>query len=156
MVSSCNFVDLTSPNVNCRILGIVETDVLRLKLPGMEIVVLSSTQAISDLLDRRSAIYSDKVRVPRRVHWVPTIHNVPLPAVHSDDRVVSSFDRWLVTNLISPSLRDAGWEPANILCLLCLTGHDGALTGSYLTILSTFQRPRTTISTRSNRCQVSS
>ena len=122
----------------------------------MEIVVLSSTQAISDLLDRRSAIYSDKVRVPRRAHWISTIHDVPLPAVHSDDRVVSSFDRWLVINLISPSLRDAGWEPANILCLLCLTGHDGVFTGSYLTILPTFQRPRTTISTRSNQCQLSS
>ena len=103
MVSPCNLVDFTSPNVNCRILGIVETDVLRLKLPGMEIVVLSTTQAISDLLDRRSAIYSDKVRVPRRAHWVSTIHNVHLPAVHSDGRVVSSFDRWLVTNLISLS-----------------------------------------------------
>ena len=104
MVSPCNLVDFTSPNVSCRILGIVETDVLRLKLPGMEIVVLSTTQAISDLLDRRSAIYSDKVRVPGRAHWISTIHDVPLPAVHSDDRVVSSFDRWLVTNLISLSL----------------------------------------------------
>ena len=81
MVSPCNPVDFTSPNVNCRILGIAETDVLRIKLPGMEIVVLNSTQAISDLLDQRSAIYSDKVRVPRRAHWISTIHDVPLPAV---------------------------------------------------------------------------
>ena len=82
-------MEFTSPNVNCRILGIVETDVLRIKLPGMEIVVLSSTQAISDLLDQRSAIYSDKVRVPRRAYWISTIHDVPLPAIQSDGRVVS-------------------------------------------------------------------
>lgn len=36
------------------------TDVLHLKLPGMEMVILSTSEAISDLLDKRSAIYSDK------------------------------------------------------------------------------------------------
>ncbi|KAF9783497.1 cytochrome P450 [Thelephora terrestris] len=39
-----------------------ETDVLRLKLPGMEMVVLNTSETISELLDQRSAIYSDKVR----------------------------------------------------------------------------------------------
>ncbi|KAF9783495.1 cytochrome P450 [Thelephora terrestris] len=37
-----------------------DTDVLHLKLPGTEMVVLSTSEAISDLLDQRSAIYSDK------------------------------------------------------------------------------------------------
>lgn len=38
------------------------TDVLYLNTPGMDIVVLSTTEAVFDLLDQRSAIYSDKVK----------------------------------------------------------------------------------------------
>ena len=66
------------------------TDVLRLELPSMEMVVLSTSEAISDLLDQRSAIYSDKVRAVR-----PVIGCHPLmssPAVYPNDRVVSLFD----------------------------------------------------------------
>lgn len=38
------------------------TDILYLNIPGRDMVVLSTSEAVSDLLDQRSAIYSDKVR----------------------------------------------------------------------------------------------
>ena len=40
----------------------VDSDVLHLKLLGAHNVILNSSEAISDLLDKRSAIYSDRVR----------------------------------------------------------------------------------------------
>ena len=39
----------------------VETEVMYLNMFGTNIVVLNSSEAIADLLDKRSAIYSDKV-----------------------------------------------------------------------------------------------
>ena len=53
-------------------------------------MVLDTSEAISDLLDQRSAIYSDRVRVPRYTGFPPLI--VPSPAAYSDGRVVSLFD----------------------------------------------------------------
>ena len=43
-------------------LGSSETDVLYLNVLGADQIILNSNQAISDLLDKRSAIYSDRVR----------------------------------------------------------------------------------------------
>ena len=43
-------------------LSISDTEVLYLNAPGVDMVVLSTSDAVSDLLDQRSAIYSDKVR----------------------------------------------------------------------------------------------
>ncbi|KAF9645995.1 cytochrome P450 [Thelephora ganbajun] len=40
------------------------TDVLRLNLLGMNIIVLSSEEAISNLVDQKSAIYSDRPNMP--------------------------------------------------------------------------------------------
>ena len=53
--------------------GIAGTDVLRLKIPGIEMVVLNTSETISDLLDQRSAIYSDKVRA-----FMLHVHNTSL------------------------------------------------------------------------------
>jgi hypothetical protein len=39
-----------------------DSDVLRLNVLGAEHIILNSSEAISDLLDNRSAIYSDRVR----------------------------------------------------------------------------------------------
>jgi len=39
-----------------------DSDVLHLRFLGSDHVVLNSSEAISDLLDKRSAIYSDRVR----------------------------------------------------------------------------------------------
>lgn len=47
--------------VNLTLAG-VETDVLHLDMMGSHLVVLSSSDAAAELLDRRSAIYSDRVR----------------------------------------------------------------------------------------------
>lgn len=38
-----------------------DTDVLYLRVMGNDMVVLSSHEAISDLLEKRSSIYSDRV-----------------------------------------------------------------------------------------------
>ena len=57
-------------NIDYRLSEVTETNVLRLKLPGMEMVVLNTSEAISDLLDQRSAIYSCKVRgIQSRASW---------------------------------------------------------------------------------------
>ena len=54
----------------------VDSDVLYLNLLGTDHVILNSSEAISDLLDKRSAIYSGRVRgfyefiVLRRRNWV--------------------------------------------------------------------------------------
>jgi len=42
--------------------GSPDTDVLYLNVLGADQIVLNSNEAISDLLDKRSAIYSDRVR----------------------------------------------------------------------------------------------
>lgn len=39
-----------------------DSDVLHLNLLGTDHIILNSSEAISDLLDKRSAIYSDRVR----------------------------------------------------------------------------------------------
>lgn len=39
-------------------------DVLSLKLPGKTLIILNSEKAALDLLERRSAIYSDRPRFP--------------------------------------------------------------------------------------------
>ena len=39
-----------------------DTDVLHLKMMTTDFVVLSSAQAISDLVEKRSNVYSDRVR----------------------------------------------------------------------------------------------
>ena len=41
-----------------------DTDILYVRLLGKDMVVLSSDQAISDLIEKRSAIYSDRVSDP--------------------------------------------------------------------------------------------
>jgi hypothetical protein len=62
-------------------------------------VVLSTSEAVSDLLDQRSAIYSDKVRTPPiRSGSEPLI--VSLQAMYSHDGVVSPFDRLCLIDLI--------------------------------------------------------
>lgn len=47
----------------------LDTDVLYLDLFGKDMIILNSTKAISDLLDKRSKIYSDKVRIPSSRHF---------------------------------------------------------------------------------------
>ena len=44
-----------------RVLSLPDTDVLYMKLFSKHFVVLNSSEAISDLLDKRSTIYSDRV-----------------------------------------------------------------------------------------------
>jgi hypothetical protein len=44
------------------ILAFADSDVLYLNLLGTDHIILNSSEAISDLLDKRSAIYSDRVR----------------------------------------------------------------------------------------------
>jgi hypothetical protein len=44
------------------ILGSSETDVLHLNVFGDDKIILNSNEAVSDLLDKRSAIYSGRVR----------------------------------------------------------------------------------------------
>lgn len=41
----------------------VETDVVYLNMFGTDMIVLNSSEAMEDLLDKRSAIYSDKVTI---------------------------------------------------------------------------------------------
>ena len=41
----------------------VDTDILYLNLLGKDMIILNSTKTISDLLDKRSKIYSDKVSI---------------------------------------------------------------------------------------------
>jgi len=68
MVGNCQFRGFSSHTVDYRAPGTVDTGVLHLKLPGTEMVVLSTSEAVSDLLDQRSVIYSDKVRAHRPIH----------------------------------------------------------------------------------------
>lgn len=42
---------------------LVDTDILYLNLFGKDLITLNSAKVISDLLDKRSKIYSDKVRL---------------------------------------------------------------------------------------------
>ena len=61
----------------------------------MEMVVLNTSETVSDLLDRRSAIYSDKVTVsaPRALHFSQPLIVSSL-AMPSNARVVSLPWRW--------------------------------------------------------------
>jgi len=48
---------------HCELISVLaDSDVLHLNFLGSDHVVLNSSEAISDLLDKRSAIYSDRVR----------------------------------------------------------------------------------------------
>ena len=53
-----------------------------LNMLGTNIVVLNSSEAIADLLDKRSAIYSDKVPYTRpiRLEAYATVHSFPTTA----------------------------------------------------------------------------
>ena len=55
----------------------------------MDMVVLSTSEVVSDLLDQRSAIYSDKVS-PRHPNASTLVVDPLLQAKHSNDRAVSS------------------------------------------------------------------
>ena len=68
-----------------------DTDVLYLKLLTTDFVVLNSTEAITDLLDKRSNIYSDRVSGPPcDAHTsVLTIAHNGRPAGHPDASAVS-------------------------------------------------------------------
>ena len=68
-------------------------------------VVLSTGEAVSDLLDQRSAIYSDKVRTPP-IHSGSQPLIVSLKAMYSHDGVVSPFD---------------GLRLIHLICLFCAT-----------------------------------
>ena len=46
-----------------RLIVTLDTDILYLNLFGKDLIILNSTKTISDLLDKRSKIYSDKVSV---------------------------------------------------------------------------------------------
>lgn len=49
--------------VSCELISaFADSDVFHLNLLGADNVILNSSEAISDLLDKRSAIYSDRVR----------------------------------------------------------------------------------------------
>ena len=52
---------LLTKDTRLNILPPQDTDVFYLKLFSKEFVVLNSSEAISDLLEKRSAIYSDRV-----------------------------------------------------------------------------------------------
>ncbi|KAF9648948.1 cytochrome P450 [Thelephora ganbajun] len=47
--------------------GTSTTDIMYLKMFGTDVVVLNSSETIADLLDKRSAIYSDKMENPSRL-----------------------------------------------------------------------------------------
>ena len=47
--------------------GSSDSDVLYLNLLGADQIILNSNEAVSDLLDKRSAIYSDRVRAFRNL-----------------------------------------------------------------------------------------
>ena len=51
-----------------RYLTSVDSDVVYLNLLGADHIILNSNEAISDLLDKRSALYSDRVRASRIHH----------------------------------------------------------------------------------------
>ena len=72
-------------------------------------IVISTGEAISDLLDQRSAIYSDRVRVPQHTGFLPLTS--PSPAIYTDDRAVS--------------LLNLGLRLTDLTCLLCVT-QDGS------------------------------
>jgi len=59
-------------NFPTEILSIQDTDVLYLRLVTKEFVVLSSTEAITELSDKRSNIYSDRVSSRVKLTYTPT------------------------------------------------------------------------------------
>ena len=81
-------------------------------------VVLNTSETVSDLLDQRSAIYSDKVKVsaPRALDFSQPLI-ISSPATPSNARIVSLLARWRLIDfgLMWP-LRDVtGWEPLSPL-----------------------------------------
>lgn len=51
------------PSMNIILSNHADTDILYLNLLGRDMIILNSSKTISDLLDKRSKIYSDKVCV---------------------------------------------------------------------------------------------
>ena len=49
----------------------VETGIMYLNMVGTDVVVLNSSEIIADLLDKRSAIYSDKVATDTLLRLFP-------------------------------------------------------------------------------------
>lgn len=47
-----------------------ETDIVYFNMFGADMIVLNSSETIADLLDKRSAIYSDKVTAGHPFHFV--------------------------------------------------------------------------------------
>ena len=118
-------------------------------------VVLNTSETISDLLDQRSAIYSDKVRV-LSVSSASESSQTPIvssPATSSDARVVSLLGRWCLidVNLTCPRRDFAGQGFLTTSCLSCLTGRAGVHTESCSATLSVLQRRRTMTQTSAKR-----
>ena len=67
-----------------------DTDLVYLNLLGKDVIILNSTKTISDLLDKRSKIYSDKVRTSSFSVLVrPVSHLWGFPAPIPHGRTVS-------------------------------------------------------------------
>ena len=100
----------------------------------MEMVVLNTSETASDLLDQRSAIYSDKVRIfsgPRALDPSQAV-TISSPATYSNARAVSLRGRRRFFGFgLTPPLRNmTGWEPLKTLWLSCLTVRGGVHTES--------------------------
>ena len=76
-----------------------ETDIMYLNMLGTDIVVLNSSETIADLLDKRSAIYSDKVSSYRmshlKRHCAPSTH--PLQQPRSPIVELMGLGKWAFT-----------------------------------------------------------
>ena len=118
-------------------------------------VVLNTSETISDLLDQRSAIYSDKVgvfSVPRALDFSQALI-VSSPATSSDARAVSLPDRWCLNGIsLTCSRRNfSGQGFLTTSCLSCLTGRAGVHTESCSATSSVLQRRRTMTQTSAKR-----
>jgi hypothetical protein len=58
-----------------------DTDILYLRLMGKDTIILNSNEAISDLLDKRSIIYSDRVS-DADIFTFGSSHRVAAPIDH--------------------------------------------------------------------------
>jgi len=58
----CVIISTLLTEIQLEIVSFKDTDVLHLRVMKKHIVVLSSAKAISDLVDKRSNVYSDRVR----------------------------------------------------------------------------------------------
>ena len=74
-----------------------DTDILYLRLMGKDTVVLNSNEAISDLIDKRSSIYSDRVsgadiftsgssyRLAASINYDAVVRRDPIPGSRLSD-----------------------------------------------------------------------